>query len=105
MADGVEKLAGSPRLRMILVLRGISAGDSAMMGAAERRSEFYMFNLEVRVPARHLLRRDQCDGHVRAGGPSHPAGTLLQRARAAVDRSGADDLSLCVCLKVQVRLL
>ena len=33
MADGVEKPAGSPRLRMIwCVLRGISAGDSAMMG-------------------------------------------------------------------------
>ena len=41
------------------MLRGISAGDSAMMGRQKGdQSQFiYMFNLEGRVPARHLLRR------------------------------------------------
>jgi len=41
------------------VLWGISTGDSVMMGsqAGDQSQLFYLFNLEERIPARHLLRR------------------------------------------------
>src|SRR5262249_30882937 len=41
------------------VLRGNSTGDSAMMGwqSGDQSQLFYLFNLEERIPARHLLRR------------------------------------------------
>jgi transposase len=41
------------------VLGGVSKGDSAMMGRQtdDQSQLFYLFNLESRIPARHLLRR------------------------------------------------
>jgi len=41
------------------VLWGVSTGDSAMMGrqTGDQSQLFYLFNLEERIPARHLLRR------------------------------------------------
>ena len=44
---------------MIRCWEGISTGDSAMMGRqrGDQSQLFYLFNLEERIPARHLLRR------------------------------------------------
>jgi len=41
------------------VLWGVSTGDSVMMGrqAGDQSQLLYSFNLEERIPARHLLRR------------------------------------------------
>jgi transposase len=38
---------------------GVSTGDSVMMGrqTGDQSQLFYLFNLEKRIPARHLLRR------------------------------------------------
>jgi hypothetical protein len=37
---------------------GVSTGDSVMMGrqTGDQSQLFYLFNLEKRIPARHLLR-------------------------------------------------
>jgi hypothetical protein len=44
---------------MIRCWEGTSTGDSAMMGRqrGDQSQLFYLFNLEERIPARHLLRR------------------------------------------------
>ena len=41
------------------MLWGVSTGDSVMMGrqAGGQSQLFYLFNLEERIPARHLMRR------------------------------------------------
>ena len=51
------------------MLWGVSTGDSVMMGrqAGDQSQLFYLFNLEERIPARHLLRRINPNCDARAG--------------------------------------
>ena len=64
-----------------------------MMGrqTGDQSQLFYLFNLEERIPAGHLLRRINPVVTRVLAGPAREAGALLQRDRPAFDRSRADD--------------
>ena len=78
MADGVEKTRWKSAAKDDSVLRGISAGNSAMMGRQKGdQSQFIFRGAGTSAPS---AAADQCDGHVRAGGPHRHNRTLEGKA-------------------------